>query len=212
MMNDNQNIPDRILISLLPDVPFDGWTWDGVKKAAIGAGFDADMAQAVFPNRVSDVLKHFSDWADRQMLEHLQEIQTQDMRIRERIQIAVMTRMNVLYPYKEAVRAGAGFWMRPTQKMAGGKILWKSADKIWNWAGDDATDYNHYTKRALLSGVIATTMMAWLQDESGDLKETENFLARRIENVLMIGGSAGKVIGTIQKFMPFAYYSRQRKE
>ena len=26
---------------------------------------------------------------------------------------------------------------------------------IWRWAGDTATDVNHYTKRALLAGILA---------------------------------------------------------
>ena len=47
------------------------------------------------------------------------------------------------------------FWVRPMRKFEGAKLVWKTADKIWNWAGDTSSDYNYYTKRALLSAVIA---------------------------------------------------------
>ncbi|MCI5061269.1 MAG: COQ9 family protein [Alphaproteobacteria bacterium] len=200
---DIQDIKDRILRAALADVPFDGWQWSVIETAAQKCGFEADMAEAVFPEKIQSVLTHFSAWADREMLQKLEPVKIEDMRVRDRVHMAVMRRIEVLTPHKEAVRACSGFWFKPMHKMTGGKIVWATADQIWNWAGDTATDYNHYTKRLLLSGVIISTMLAWLADETGDLKATEAFLARRIENVLKLGGRAGKVIGRVQHLWPF---------
>ena len=33
--------------------------------------------------------------------------------------------------------------------------MWETADLIWRLCGDTATDYNFYTKRAILSGRLA---------------------------------------------------------
>jgi ubiquinone biosynthesis protein COQ9 len=73
--------------------------------------------------------------------------------------------------------------------------LWRSADRIWTWAGDTATDYNHYTKRALLSGVMASTTLFWMQDNSPASAASRAFLDRRIDNVLNIG----RLLGTLKK-------------
>ena len=57
----------------------------------------------------------------------------------------------------------------------------KSVDAMWRAAGDTATDYNHYTKRATLFAVYASTIAVFLNDESEDHADTRAFLARRIE-------------------------------
>ena len=36
--------------------------------------------------------------------------------------------------------------------------MWAAADMIWKWCGDTATDFNHYSKRAILSTVLASTL------------------------------------------------------
>ncbi len=76
-------------------------------------------------------------------------------------------------------------------------MVWQTADVIWNWAGDEAEDYNHYTKRILLSGVITATTVRWLNDKSENHHETHEFLDRRINNVLKLGQGAGKILGPI---------------
>ncbi len=49
---------------------------------------------------------------------------------------------------------------------------WRSADLMWRLAGDTATDYNHYTKRLILSGVYGSTLLVWLDDQSEGWMET----------------------------------------
>lgn len=177
---------DEILEAALEDVAIDGWSWDIIEKAAESLG-NKDAAMAVFPGQLGDVVAHFSHWADRRMLEKLEAIDPESMRIRDRVRLGVQTRLNVLKPHKEAVRHSLGYWMRPFRKIRAGKIVWNTADAIWVWAGDTSTDYNHYTKRILLSGVVSSTTLAWLQDMDDDLSKTLSFLDNRIENVMQLG-------------------------
>lgn len=197
MNNRNQDIKDQILLEALPNVAFDGWKWPVIEGAAVSLGHDKNMISAVFPEGINQVLCHFSDWADRQMLEVLAQENPEDYRIRDRIKMAVMKRFQVLEPYKEAVREASSYWLVPTRKIQAGKQVWKTADVMWDWAGDEAQDYNHYTKRMLLSGVITATTVRWLNDESEGHTETADFLDRRIENVLKIGGTTGKLLGPV---------------
>ena len=195
----NQGIKNKILEEALKDVPFDGWSWDVILEVAKKSGYEANMAYAVFPNKLQDVLIYFSEWVDQQMVEKLQEVNTDDMRIRDRIHQGVMTRFEVLEPHKEAVRSALSYWMIPTRKIRAGKLMWQAADHIWIWAGDTATDYNHYTKRGLLSGILASTAYVWLNDESDDKEKTTAFLERRIDNVLKFGKTAGSIL----QYVPF---------
>ena len=192
---DVQRIQDEIVAAVLPQVVFDGWSWDAVVRAASEAGHSEHIARAVFPGRIVDVLDGFSDLADRTMMEALGAVDPEDMRVRDRVRSGVLARFEYLQPHKEAVRHSLAFWAVPTRKPRAAKIVWRTADRIWAWAGDQSTDYNRYTKRGLLSGVLVSTTLAWLGDESGSMDRTAAFLDRRIENVMQLG----KVVGTIRK-------------
>lgn len=194
-MTPSDTIRDTILLQALPDIVFDGWTWDVAQAAAEKTGYDKTMAKAVFPGGLSDFVAHLSDWADRQMLESLGPLEMGDMRVRDRIHLGVMTRLEILQPWREAVRRALTYWSVPTRSLQAARIVWKSADRIWVLAGDTATDYNHYTKRGLLGGVISATTLAWLNDDSEDLAATEAFLDRRIGNVMQLG----KVLGRFKR-------------
>lgn len=183
---------DAIIEQALPHVIFDGWTWKTVEHAAALAGEKAGASRVIFPGGMVDVLDGFADWADRRMMAKLATHDPQKLRVRDRIRTGVIARLEVLQPYKEAERLAAVYWMVPTRSFRALKVVWRTADRIWDWAGDTATDYNRYTKRGLLSGVITSTMMAWFDDESADMKITRAFLDRRIENVMQLGSTIGK--------------------
>ena len=194
-MTDNQTIKDNILKKALADIPFDGWTEDVLVRAALASGYSSDMVQAVFPRGLRDALVHFSTFADRQMLQALKQIDPSTLKVRGRVALAVKTRFEMLEPHREAERLAIAWWLRPFRKIEGAKIVWNTADVIWLWAGDTATDYNHYTKRTLLSGVITSTAFFWLNDQSAGRKDSWAFLDRRIDNVL----SVGKIVGRFKK-------------
>ena len=184
-------IRDAILLQALPEVVFDGWTQDLSRRAAAGAGYDPAMVDAVFPGGVSDFVGHFSDWADRQMLASLANTDRDALRIRDRVKCGVMARLEALAPWREPARRAMTYWAMPLRHFQAGKIVWRSADHIWVWAGDTATDYNHYTKRALLSGVITSTTLAWLNDDHSTVASVESFLDRRLDSVLRLGQVLG---------------------
>jgi ubiquinone biosynthesis protein COQ9 len=61
------------------------------------------------------------------------------------------------------------------------KLLWESADGLWRWAGDTATDENHYSKRAILSGILISGLALRL---AGGKADAMAFVDSRIENVM----------------------------
>lgn len=192
-----EEIKDEIITAALEHVVFDGWRWDAITRGAADAGYDAQQARAVFPAQLEGALVHFSDMADRWMLMRLEKLDTEDLRVRDRIRAGVLERFAALEPYKEAVHASVSYWSVPLRQGAAGKLVWSTADHIWDWAGDRSMDYNFYTKRGLLSGIIASTTMVWVQDDEPDLKKTTDFLDARIGNVMDFGRIIGQLKGKI---------------
>ncbi|RMZ26516.1 hypothetical protein D0859_09423 [Hortaea werneckii] len=83
--------------------------------------------------------------------------------------------------------------------------LGRLSDEIWFLAGDQAVDSSWYTKRASLMGVFAATegfqsqvmkgAGSWSpQEEQEALREVEEFLDRRLEEVRVVGGAVGSTM------------------
>lgn len=197
-MNDNDpttEIRDAILEHALPAVIFHGWTDALLNEAVRESGYEAAYSQAVFPAGAPDLVDHFADWTDRQMLAALEDHDPSSLRVRDRVALAVKTRVDCLSPHKEAVRLALSYWATPLRSSSGISALWRTADHIWVWAGDTATDYNRYTKRVLLSGVISATFLYWMNDQNNDKAALSDFVERRIGEVLNIGRFFGKIKG-----------------
>ena len=87
--------------------------------------------------------------------------------------------------------------MRPGAPVAGGEQLCAGVGqdqtcvafgdpRFVSGIGDRSTDYNFYTKRALLAGVISSTALYWLEDKSAGCTDSWAFLDRRIADVMKI--------------------------
>ena len=178
---------DRLLEAALPNVPFDGWSPLLLETAARACKVKDDDLDTLFPNSVCSLICHFSAWADQKTQKALDKKNMSDLRIRDRIALCVMTRLEILDPHKQAVSLALSFMARPDRQGVMAKNIWRTADLFWQMAGDTTTDYNRYTKRLLLSAVITTTTLYWLNDNSPGNSETRAFLDRRIDNVLTVG-------------------------
>lgn len=177
---------DALLLALLPNVPFDGWTRAAMRAAAVKAAIDLAELPLLFPAGPRDAAAWFSDWADRQTVAELKRRRTGALKIRERIAAGVLTRLDILLPHREAVRRALSLLAAPTNVPLAGKLLYDTVDTIWHAAGDRSTDFNFYTKRGLLAAVYAATTLYWLDDRSDDMQATAAFLDRRLAEVLAI--------------------------
>jgi len=187
-------LQDRIVLYALDAAPHDGWSIDSLYAAAHECGRSGHLVGEMFPNGLKDATAHIAALFDRQTRESLQKTKPDTMRVRDRVATAVRTRLELMAPYRDGLRVALAYQARPLHMPQAARTLWASADTIWVWAGDTATDYNRYTKRALLAGVMAATTLFWLQDTSPKFSKTHAFLERRINQVLKLGRTIGSII------------------
>lgn len=188
-----------ILDAALPHVPFDGWTRETLRHAAKEAHVEQGLAELAFPDESMSLVDFFATEMDRKMLAALDAADTTSMRIRDRIIAGVRLRLEALEPYREAERRAVGFLALPPHAALGVRILARTVDAMWRTAGDRSTDFNYYTKRALLAGVYTATLAYWLQDESDGYAETWAFLGRRVDDVMKIQKVRGRLEGYVEK-------------
>ena len=174
-----------LIEAILPEVAFDGWSRAALRAAARRTDISPGEALALFPGGAADLVAEFSRWADRQMLDRLEAAEVEELRISERIALAVGARFEVLAPWREAVRrALAVLALHPP---LGLRLLYETVDATWYAAGDSATDFSFYTKRLSLAALWAATVLYWLEDRSDDFVDTRGFVARRLGDLAWIG-------------------------
>ena len=178
---------DTILARTLRDAPFDGFTPITLKRnyaAALREDPSVPGLPILFPAAIHDVLRYWSMKADMVSKTFLEEENSANLKIREKVTEAVWTRLDYLAPHKEAARRAAALLVLPPYASTGTTLLWQSSDVIWRAIGARDTDFNFYSKRTILAGVIASTMTFWYRDDSHDDEATRQFLEDRIENVM----------------------------
>jgi ubiquinone biosynthesis protein COQ9 len=171
---------DALIAALLPDVPFDGWSRTAMRNAARRIGMEDNELATLFPRGARDAVAWFSRWADRMTLETMASRPIDELRLPERIALGVRTRLGLLAPHREAVRRGLSLLALPANGPLALKLLYETVDALWFAAGDDATDFSFYTKRATLAGIYAATTLYWLDDRSEGSAATDAFLDRRL--------------------------------
>ena len=170
-----------VLDAAVQRAPALGWNGRMVRAACEANGLSRGDEELLFPNGARDLAALLSRRHDDRAMASLGEVDPKSLKIRERIARAVSARMEAGAADLEATRRCAAFLALPTNTDLGLKLAWETADLLWNWAGDTATDWNHYSKRAILSGILIPALtMRWFDGRDA----ADAFVARRIENVM----------------------------
>ena len=180
----------QVLEAALVLAPAHGWTWPMAYAAGRQGGLSAGEVELLLPEGPRDLAALLSRRHDRTALLALAGLDPAAMKVRERIRRAVRTRLEAAVADAETVRRWMGFLALPTNLALAARLAWESADGLWRWAGDVSTDANHYSKRAILAEILASSLAVWLG--SGE----DAFLAhldRRIEAVMAFERLKAKV-------------------
>jgi ubiquinone biosynthesis protein COQ9 len=179
---------DEIRIGLAPAIArnaaFDGWSIAAVHVAADDAAIDRDVAALAFKGGAMAMIDAWIESIDLELAGRLPPEQLNAMKIRQRITELLSTRLGIMAPDRESLRRAMAIMAMPQNLARAAKIGWRSADRMWRLAGDTASDFNHYTKRMILSGVYASLLSVFVNDDSENFADSRAFLNRRIDNVM----------------------------
>jgi ubiquinone biosynthesis protein COQ9 len=180
----------RVLAEALRLAPTLGWTWRMTKAAGAAAGFSLGETELLLPGGPRDLAALYSRACDAAAMAALAELDPKSLKIRERIRRGARSRLAAAMAAEPATRRWTGFLALPTNAALGLRLVWESADAIWIWAGDTATDENHYSKRALLAGILTATLLVRLSQGEAAAAAT---LDRRIEAVMAFERFKGRL-------------------
>jgi ubiquinone biosynthesis protein COQ9 len=207
---DETGLKDAVLAAALKDAAFDGFTDSVLAKAGKIAGADKDDLARLFPDGPVSLIAYYSHSVDAEMDKVLAGMDLPKRKIRERIKLAVLTRLSILRPHKEAARRAAALLSLPMNAGLAAKLMYASVDAMWRAAGDTSTDFNFYSKRTILAGVYGAVLVRWFNDTGEDEKDTAAFLDARIENVMQFEKFKAKAKEALVNFPAFAAWGKKK--
>ncbi|MEM8726637.1 MAG: COQ9 family protein [Pseudomonadota bacterium] len=209
MSNENNDFADMTLdelrVALAPDIAasaiFDGWNETALDAAIEMSGADPDVAKLAFPSRgkpglAMEMIEAWIKSVDQAMEAEWPPERLAELKIRERIRTLVAFRLEAVEHIDEAVRRAMAIMAMPQNAPRAMQLGWQSADVMWRLAGDTATDYNHYTKRAILAGIYSATLAVFVNDDSEGKARTHEFLERRIDGVMQFEKFKAKLLNS----------------
>jgi ubiquinone biosynthesis protein COQ9 len=180
----------RLLEAAFPLAPTFGWNAGLVTKAAEAAGLSPGECDLVVPNGARDLAALYSRRHDAAAMATLNPVDPVTLKMRERIRVAVEAWLDAADANNAAARRWAAFLALPANAPLGLRLAWESADSLWRWAGDTATDENHYSKRVILGAILITALGVRLG--SGRVAASD-YLGHRIENVMQFEAFKAKI-------------------
>ncbi|SMO76445.1 COQ9 family protein [Paracoccus laeviglucosivorans] len=181
---------DRLIDAALNHVIFEGMGDKAIAEGAQDLGMSRDLARVYLPRGGADLAAAYHRRGDAELREWLGSTTLQG-RFRDRVTDAIMHRLSL--SGREMARAGAVVLALPQNAALGARLIWETADAVWDGLGDTSDDVNWYSKRATLSTVYGATVLYWLGDDSPEAEDTRAFLERRIEGVMRFEKIKGQV-------------------
>lgn len=153
-----------------------------IQKAEINCGFSKNYYHILFPLGKVQILQEFESWQDQVMFDKLEQCDN-PIKIRQKISLALEVRIMDIISKEASLNINAFFVMNPLCRL---KLIYRTCDLIWKYAGDKSTDFNYYTKRSLLASVYMSTLAFYLADSSENHEDTKEFIKNSLDNIINI--------------------------
>ncbi|MCC6827705.1 MAG: COQ9 family protein [Novosphingobium sp.] len=201
----------RLAAAIAAVAGFDGWGDEAIAAAADAVGVDRAAAAYAFRGGAMDMIAAWTTHVDAAMAAAFTADALAALPMRERIRRLVRFRLASVAGQRESLRRALAIMAQPVNTARAVRLGWRTADAMWRLAGDTATDYNHYSKRAILGGIYAATLAVLVGDDSEGQADTMAFLDRRIEGIMRFEKAKGQLLRpTEQRFSMVRLLGRLR--
>ncbi len=171
----------RLAEATVPFVAELGLNRMSVRAGARAAGFNDAELELIAPNGAADVAALLWRGHDDKALGAKAEAVVGGMKIRDRIGYLLNAWLDAFAADEALAHRLIGCLILPGHLGLYRRLLWATADRVWQLAGDKALDENHYSKRLIVCGILGTALMTRLtRGREAQLEQ----IARNIEGVM----------------------------
>jgi len=192
-------IRNQILQLAKPIIVKDGWNENLFNKIIKDSDVNINDLNALFPNGYRELLQYYLNEINKTMTKESKKIDFLRFKVHERIYKLCTLRLEILSKEKKLIVKTFYHLMLPQNYKFSLKNLYKTIDQIWFLGGDISTDFNFYSKRAILASIYTATIIHFINNDN--FNETLIFLKKQLKKVSHIPKIKNR-FADILKFSP----------
>ena len=182
-MNINQ-IRNQILQDAKPSIVKYGWTDDLFIKISKTSKYKTEDIKALFPKGNKPLIEMYLKEINNKMNIDSKKLNLIRFKVHERIRELIILRLKIMQKEKILITKTFYYLLMPQNYKLASRNLYKTLDQIWFLAGDNSTDFNFYTKRAILGSVYSATIIHFINNNN--INKTIDVLNNKLKIVSKI--------------------------
>ncbi len=195
--NDILNLAKK---NLIPN----GWNKNLVNLIAKEKKFSKSQIISLFPEGYKSILEFYISSTDQDMINQCKKLDLIRMKTSDRVCQIIKKRFEINQKEKKIIKKTLFYLTLPQNSKLATNSLYKTVDNIWYIAGDNSTDFNFYTKRAILSVIYTSTIFYWIFRDK-DLDQTEKFLKNQLSKLSKVPKIKEKIKLSKEIFEKFSF-------
>lgn len=197
----DQNIDKNTLLEeFLASLNANRWTNSNYLSVVSKSAVSDVIWNSNFPLNLKDLTIFFIN----KSLEKI-ELPTRDqfieMNTQARLEIILLSYLNQFKDNKLIIKRLIKYFKSTESLTTSPESIYLISDKFWNLIEDTSVDFNFYTKRFILMSVIVPTILFWVEDESDNSLNTNEYIKKCFNRSMKIGKIKNKIKEAFSKFL-----------
>ena len=194
-----KKIRNQILQEAKPYIVKFGWNENLFVNMKKDSKFTYEEMNVLFPRGYTTLIEMYLEEINSKMTVKSQNINLIRLRVHERIRDLFILRLMIMSEEKKLISKTFLNLLLPHNYKLALKNLYKTVDQMWFLAGDNSTNFNFYSKRAILASIYTSVMVHFINNDSID--ETIILLNKQLKRVSKIPQIKSR-INDITKIIP----------
>jgi len=176
-----------------------GWNNNIFKSISKNKKFKNEEVTLLFPEGYKSLLVFYLEELNIKMTDSSKSLNLVRMKTHKRIREIILLRLKINQDEKNLIKKTYFTLLLPQHSKIASMSLYKIVDQMWFIAGDKSTDFNFYSKRAILAAIYSSTFFYWINNQ--DFKKTVQFLDLQLKKISKIP-KIKKRIKNLTNFLP----------
>lgn len=190
--NNNESlIKKNILKESKKYIPTHGWNDNLFTLISSNNKYKISTLNSLFPSGYISLLKFYLEEMNKSFLLKAKKLNLGNMRTHIKVRELILLKINLYELEKQIIKKTYFTLLLPKYFNISSYALYKTVDEIWFIAGDHSTDFNYYSKRAILAAIYSSVIFHWISNN--DIKSTTNFLDLQLKRVSKIPKVKSKI-------------------
>lgn len=181
-----------------------GWNDNLLINISKNSKFNHSEIQVLFPRGYKSLLQLYLHEINEKMILKSRNIDLIRLKLHERIRELIILRLKIMLIEKKLISKTFLFLLLPQNYKFSIINLYKTVDEIWYLAGDNSTNFNFYSKRAILGSIYTSVMIHFINNNNiDDTIEILNKQLKKVSKIPKIKNRVNDIIKLLPRMLKF---------